>query len=376
MKYFKLPDLGEGLQEAEIVEWHVKAGDAVHADQLIVSVETAKAIVEVPTPKEGVIAAVFGKPGDLVHIGEPLVEYVGEGDDEGTVVGKMERAGKDLHEDHFIIGSAHAEQHGTLLATPAIRALAKRLGVELSEVNGTGRHGMVTSDDVEKAARIREHFGDATPLRGVRRSMAKNMALAHAEVAKVCIVDDADVHTWFGSGEDSATRQDPTLRLIRAIGVACEKEPNVNAWFDGKSLSLRVIEKVDLGIAVDTPDGLFVPVLRNIRQRAANELREGLDKLRADVQARTIPPQEMMGATISLSNYGTLAGRYADPVVVPPMVAIIGAGKIRQQVVAHQGQVTIHPVMPLSLSFDHRAITGGEAARFLRALMDDMQLAN
>jgi pyruvate dehydrogenase E2 component (dihydrolipoamide acetyltransferase) len=139
-------------------------------------------------------------------------------------------------------------------------------------------------------------------------------------------------------------------------------------------MSLRIIEKVDLGMAVDTPDGLFVPVLRNVNQRSASDLREGLNRLRADVRARTIPPSEMTGATITLSNYGTLAGRYADPVVVPPMVAIIGAGRIRQEVVAWEGTIVIHPVMPLSLSFDHRAATGGEAARFLRALMDDLLL--
>lgn len=367
MKYFKLPDLGEGLQEAEIVEWHIKAGDTVAVDQTIVSVETAKAIVDVPSPQAGKIAALFGKAGDLIHIGEPLVEFAGENDDSGTVVGKMENAGDDILQDHFIIGSAHADTRHGALATPAIRALAKRLNVELNDVTGTGKHGLITTDDIEKAARMRDDFGDATPLRGVRRAMAKNMAMAHAEVVKVCICDDADVHTW-------APGNDPTIRLVRAIGVACQKEPNLNAWYDGKAMSLRIIEKVDLGMAVDTPDGLFVPVLRNINQRSASDLREGLNRLRADVRARTIPPSEMTGATITLSNYGTLAGRYADPVVVPPMVAIIGAGRIRQEVVAWEGQIVIHPVMPLSLSFDHRAATGGEAARFLRALMDDLLL--
>lgn len=368
MKYFKLPDLGEGLQEAEIVEWHIKAGDTVSVDQTIVSVETAKAIVDVPSPQAGKIAALFGKPGDLIHIGEPLIEFAGENDDSGTVVGKMETAGDEVMQDHFIIGSAHADNRHGALATPAIRALAKRLGVELNDVTATGKHGMITAEDIEKAARLRADFGDATPLRGVRRSMAKNMAMAHAEVVKVTICDDVDLHAWQAGN-------DPTIRIVRAIGVACSKEPNLNAWYDGKALSLRVIEKVDLGMAVDTPDGLFVPVLRNITQRSAADLRSGLDHLRADVRARKIPPSEMTGATITLSNYGTLAGRYADPVVVPPMVAIVGAGKIRQEVVAFEGNVVIHPVMPLSLSFDHRAITGGEAARFLRALMDDLMLA-
>lgn len=367
MKYFKLPDLGEGLQEAEVVEWHVKPGDTVAVDQVIVSVETAKAIVDVPSPQAGQIAALFGDVGDIIHIGEPLVEYAGEDqEDTGTVVGKMTQAREEAEQDHFIIGNAQGSGQRGPLATPAIRALAKRLKVDLSQVEGTGKHGMITSQDVERAAQLVKDFGEATPLRGVRRAMAKNMEKAHREVVKVSINDDVDIHAWYPGA-------DPTMRLVRAIAKACQKEPNLNAWYDGASMTMRVIDKVDLGIAVDTPDGLFVPVLRDITHRDLNDLREGLDRLRADVKARTIPPKEMTGATITLSNYGTIAGRYGNPVIVPPAVAIVGAGKIKEEVVAYNGQVVIHPIMPLALSFDHRAITGGEAARFLKALMDDLE---
>lgn len=367
MKYFKLPDLGEGLQEAEIVEWHVKPGDSVAVDQVIVSVETAKAIVDVPSPQTGEIAALFGDEGDIIHIGEPLVEYAGqEQEDSGTVVGKMASTAENAEPDHFIIGSAQASGSHQPLATPAIRALAKRLNVDLSQVEGTGKHGMISAQDVEKAAQMVKDFGEAKPLRGVRRAMAKNMEKAHREVVKVSINDDVDIHAWYPGA-------DPTMRLVRAIACACRQEPNLNAWFDGNNLSMRVLEKVDLGIAVDTPDGLFVPVLRDIGTRDLNDLRQGLDNLRADVKSRTIPPSEMTGATITLSNYGTIAGRYGNPVIVPPMVAIVGAGKIKDEVVAYHGDIVIHPIMPLALSFDHRAITGGEAARFLKAIMDDLE---
>ncbi|MCG8671338.1 MAG: 2-oxo acid dehydrogenase subunit E2, partial [Pseudomonadales bacterium] len=237
--------------------------------------------------------------------------------------------------------------------------------VDLGQVEATGKHGMISAQDVERAAQLVKDFGEATPIRGVRRAMAKNMEKAHAEVVKVTIHDDVDIHHWFPGA-------DPTMRLVRAIAVACQQEPNLNAWYDGSNMTMRVIDKVDLGIAVDTPDGLFVPVLRDITQRDLDDLREGLDNLRNDVKARTIPPREMSGATITLSNFGTLAGRYGNPVIVPPMVCILGAGKIKEEVVAYQGDITIHPIMPLSLSFDHRAITGGEAARFLRAVMDDL----
>lgn len=366
MKYFKLPDLGEGLQEAEIVQWHVKPGDAVSLDQTLISVETAKAIVDIPSPQAGVIAACFGAEGDLIHIGEPLLEFAGEQqEDSGTVVGKMETAQQTAEVEQFIIGSAHRQSAGMALATPAIRALAKRLNVDLGHLSGSGKNGIITAADVEKAAQLKQDLGEAKPLRGVRRSMARNMARAHAEVVKVTINDDVDIQHW-SKGEDI------TMRLVRALAHACDAEPQLNAWYDSASDTLRVIQKVDLGIAVDTPDGLFVPVLRNITERTLEDLRDGLENLRADVRKRTIPPQEMTGATLTLSNYGTIAGRYGNPVVVPPQVAILGAGRIYQNAVVTPDGCAAHRTLPLSLSFDHRVVTGGEAARFLKVLMEDL----
>lgn len=369
MRYFKLPDLGEGLQEAEIVEWHIQPGDTVQTDQLLVSVETAKAIVDVPSPCDGVVANCFGAAGDILHTGEPLVEFAGQ-EDSATVVGKMEVAhtspDSDSQED-FIIGSRHATQAPEQRATPAIKALAKSLQVDLADISPSGRHGMITQADVERSARLRESHGSTEGLRGVRRAMAQNMARAHAEVVKVTLQDDADVYQW-------PAARDPTLRLIRAIGLACQQEPALNCWFEGDTLRRRLMQRVDLGIAVDTPDGLFVPVLRRITERSSDDLRSGLDALRDAVKSRKIPPAELQGATITLSNFGMLAGRYADPVVMPPTVCIIGAGKIREEVVAVNGKVCVQARMPLSLSFDHRAVTGGEAARFLAVIMQDLAL--
>ena len=384
MKYFKLPDLGEGLQEAEIVEWHISPGDTVVVDQIIVSVETAKAIVDVPSPQAGEIAALFGAEGDIIHTNEPLVEYAGEDNaDSGTVVGviveadeeagtpsKSAKVNKGAEVDHFIIGSAQGGTHNRSFSTPAIRALAKRLNVDINRLKGTGQHQLITIGDVERAHQVTQDFGEEKSLKGVRRVMAKAMTKAQ-EVVKVTIYDDADIHKWYGNQHPIKT--DPTMRLIRAIGVACKAEPQLNAWFDGDSLSIRTIDNVDLGIAVDTEDGLFVPVLRDINNRSDTNLKQGFDALREAVKSRKIPPKEMMGATITLSNFGTIAGKYGNPVVVPPMVSILGAGTIHEQVVPYQGDITIHPIMPLSFSFDHRAVTGGEAARFLKAVMDSLE---
>jgi len=371
MKQFKLPDLGEGLQEAEIVEWHVKAGDSVELDQLLVSVETAKAIVEVPSPRAGVIGRCFGEAGDLLHVGEPLVEFEGEAEDSGTVVGNLGQASgqSDLAADDFIIGAAGSSRDAwAVRASPQARKLAERMGVALDGLPGSGSGGLITDADVQRAAAAQPTTGEA--LRSVRRTMAKNMARAHAEVVPVTIVEDADLHRW----PDGA--RDPMVRLARAIARACQAEPALNVAFDGARLSVTRHQHIDLGVAVDTPDGLFVPVLRDLANRDAEDLRQGLARLRADVLNRSIPPRELMGATITLSNYGTLFGRYASPVIVPPQVAIIGAGVIRDQVVAWDGQPAIHPVLPVSLTVDHRAVTGGEAARFLKVLVEDLQAAD
>jgi 2-oxoisovalerate dehydrogenase E2 component (dihydrolipoyl transacylase) len=194
------------------------------------------------------------------------------------------------------------------------------------------------------------------------------MARAQSEVAAATVIDDADIDAW-------PPHTDVTIRLIRALVAGCRAEPGLNTWFDGHAGRRHVLEKIDLGIAVDLPDGLFVPVLRDVALRDPADLRGGLDRMRADIRARRIPPEELRGNTITLSNFGMIAGKYAAPVVVPPTVAILGAGRIHEQVVAAAGVPAVHRILPLSLTFDHRVVTGGEAARFLAATIADLQMA-
>ena len=210
--------------------------------------------------------------------------------------------------------------------------------------------------------------GQPEQLKGVRRNMARVMADAHSKVVPTTLTDDADIQLW-------APGNDMTVRLIRAICVAARAVPALNAWFDGEALSRTLHPHVDIGIAVDTDDGLFVPALRNAHLLDANGVREGVNRLRAQVQDRSLPASELTGYTISLSNFGMFAGRYATPVVVPPCVAIVAAGRARHQMTPVLGGFESHKVIPLSLTFDHRACTGGEAARFLRAMLDDLALA-
>jgi len=460
IRTFHLPDLGEGLPDATVVEWLVKVGSDVKLDEPMVSMETAKAVVEVPSPFSGRLVKIHGDTGDVIATGAALAEFEldpnapqraeaestghhhapaqptaaamaatheGAGTpapdhagvvasdeggeivsndnagraDEGTVVGAMQSSNR-----------VHVEQAaaiGGVKAVPAVRALAKKLGVDLARVRPSGADGVVTLKDVKDAAAAgTARIGATAPariapapanpraaaertpvsasgrpmrtqppgvsasgqpeqLKGVRRNMARVMADAHANVVPTTLVDDADLHAWIG-------KQDITARLIRAIVTACKAVPALNAWFDGKNLTRTLHPHVDIGIAVDTDDGLFVPALRNADMLDARGVREGINRLRSQVEDRSIAPSELSGCTISLSNFGMFAGRYATPVVVPPTVAIVGAGKLCHDVVAVMGGIEVHRRMPISLTFDHRAATGGEAARFLKALLDDLAL--
>ena len=471
-KTFHLPDLGEGLPDATIVEWLVKEGATVKLDNPLVSMETAKAVVEVPSPYSGKLAKVHGGAGDVIATGAALAEFeldptmpqraeaettghhhapaktaapargagtqapdrvgviasdeggeIVENDnsgraDEGTVVGAMQSSNR-----------VHAEQAmsvGGVKAVPAVRALAKKLGVDLTRVAASGAGGVVTLKDVKDAAAsgtakvgtrasvganaglMQAHpdgesiaasaapnmtmaapprttvsaagkpmrttpptvsaTGQPEQLKGVRRNMARVMADAHTKVVPTTLVDDADLHAWIG-------KQDITARLIRSIVTACKTVPALNAWFDGENLTRTLHPHVDIGIAVDTDDGLFVPALRNADMLDGNGVRTAIQRLRVQVADRSIPASELSGSTISLSNFGMFAGRYATPVVVPPTVAIVGAGKLSHDVVAVMGGIEVHRRMPISLTFDHRAATGGEAARFLKAMLDDLALA-
>ena len=359
-RQFTLPDLGEGLEEAEIVTWLVNEGDHVVANQPLVSVETDKAVVEIPSPWSGTIARRFGAKGDLIKVGAALVEF-GEGAeaDTGTIVGEVQRS--EPAREVEAPGRAKGLQ-----VLPAIRALARKLDVDLNLVQGSGAGGMITRAEVERAARSLTEAGPAEPLKGMRRAMAQRMASAHAQVVPTTVIDEADIDAW-------SKETDITIRLVQAMAAACKAEPSLNVWYNAEASERRLLSRVDVGIAVDLEGGLLVPVLRNVGERDSADLRTGLNRMRADAAARSIPPEELRGATITLSNFGMIGGRFASLVVVPPQVAIIGAGRAERRVVVNNDQQVVHRMLPLSLTFDHRAVTGGEAARFLAALKSSLE---
>ncbi len=355
---FHTPDLGEGLTEVEIVGWHVNVGDHVVTGQPLVSVETDKAVVEVPSPQSGHIAALHGEAGDMVAVGAPLVEFSTAGSaDRGAIVGDVP-AGEtpDI--------TPQLEPPVRTRATPAVRRLARELGIDLSSVIPTGPGESITSEDVERAQQSAADNGAA--IRGVRRAMFRNMERAGREVVHATMMDEADVDAW-----EPGT--DITARLLRAVSAGCRASPALNAWFDTGSMTRKLHRRIDVGIAMETDDGLFAPVMRDVGGRNPSDLRQGLERMKQDIEARRIPHDELVGQTITLSNFGMFGGRFANLVIVPPQVAILGAGRIEKRNVVAGDAPAIHRVLPLSLSFDHRVVTGVEAARFLGAVVLDLE---
>lgn len=441
-KTFNLPDLGEGLQEAEIVEWKVKEGDTVNVDDPLVAVETDKAVVDVPSPYAGTILKLHWKNGDVVPTHSALADFAVDGDaqaadegeklpepgikeepiaeDSGTVVGKMASSDAELEETVVIRKKGRREgdgrergkpavpktaarampaakniTHGTgrPKASPATRVYARECGCDLTQIEGTGSKGQITKADVDAFMRSGNagqqqrtssftaaggwgvpplskdvEFGTPQPLKGPRRAMHNSMTASRSQVAECTLFDDADIHAWMPG-------QDITARIIRAVAVACRVVPQMNAWYNGEKLERIIHKHVDLAMAVDTPDGLIVPVIRKVDTKNGQQLRDELNVVKEKTRSRTVAPEDMKNPTITLSNFGMMAGRYATPVVVPPQVAILGTGGLRHDVVPVMGGIETHRRIPLSITFDHRCLTGGEACRWLAAVIKDLEKA-
>lgn len=368
MKVFKLPDLGEGLKDAEVVAWHVTPGDHVVKDQPLVSVETDKAVVDIPAPWSGDVAQLFAEPGDIVETGADLMAFDGEARrDPGAIVGAL--PGNKLKEKQ---APPTADQSRSNLinervhASPAVRQLARERGIDLAIIRGSGPNGAITTRDLEQQDNSPGENVRVERIAGVRRAMVRSMSKSGAAVVAATVMDEADIEHW-------PDKTDITIRLVRAVEAGVATEPGLNAWFYPERSERWLHQRIDLGLAVDTPDGLFAPVLQDIASRTDQDLREGLQKLRRDVDARSIPPDELRGQTTTLSNFGMIGGLSAALVVVPPQVSILGAGRITSRLCLDQEKVSSHRILPLSLSFDHRVVTGGEATRFLMAVVDSLE---
>jgi len=419
---FRFPDVGEGIHEGEIVRWLVKEGDRVRPDQPLVEVETDKAVVEIPAPRAGTILRLAAAEGQKIQVGEVLV-VIGEADvigaagertpdvappqpqsmppDSASVVGALDLALTELPpspEATRDAGAVSSAQTRRVLAIPSVRKLARDLGVDLTQVTPTGPHGRIRREDVLQAAQ--QHQVPATqvpkeapttapgveqdpygpveyqPLSALRRTIAKAMVTAAATAVPVTTTDEADVTDLVALRQRSrevaaAHNVHVTLLpfIMKAVVAALRQHPTLNACLDEAHDRLMLKRYYHLGIATDTSEGLIVPVVRNVDQKNLLTLATELARLTELARTRRLALTDLRGATFTISNYGAIGGIFATPMLHLPEVAILGVGKLLQKPVVHGGEVAIRTILPLSLTFDHRALDGAAAQRFLNELL-------
>ncbi|WP_429886395.1 dihydrolipoamide acetyltransferase family protein [Geoalkalibacter halelectricus] len=377
----RFPDIGEGITEGEIVRWLVEVGQQVAEHQPLVEMETDKALVEVPAPVAGRVSELHGAPGEVVPVGAVLALIDEDGDQEESqkphgqaqgVVGQLEEA-------------PEASAAGLML--PRDRKLAAELGVDPDQLRGSGPQGRITEDDIRAAAGARQGEAEAPderlPLRGVRRTMAKTMRASVSSAVHVTILERADALALRRLRErERALAEARGVRLtwlpfiVKALTLVLERFPLLNSSFDEKRGEIILHRQIHIGFAVDTPDGLLVPVVRNTRRRSILELAATLQELAVRARERKIAPAELKGGTFTLSNYGAIGGLWGTPIINPPEAAILGVGRIAEEAVVRDGQVVARPMVPLSLTFDHRIIDGATAHRFLNALIEHIEDPN
>jgi pyruvate/2-oxoglutarate dehydrogenase complex dihydrolipoamide acyltransferase (E2) component len=353
---FKLPDLGEGLTEGEIARWLVQEGQDVAEDDPLVEIQTDKTTVEIPSPAAGKVARIMVDEGAVVPVGTVLV-----------VIGED---GASAAEATAAEASASApEPASRIRATPLVRKIAQELGVDLEAVEATGPQGRMTEEDVRRAATSGGQApgpgpeGRREPLRGVRRLIAEHMARAHREVPPVTWVEECD----FGSVD--LKRLVPTL--LKAAAAALKEFPELNARLEGDEIVY--LDRYDLGVAVQTEQGLVVPVVRDCDSRSLEDLAADVERLAESARAGTLAPEELRGSTFTVTSAGKLAGLFQTPIVNHPEVAILSVGRVADRPVVRDGKLTVRPIGYVAVTFDHRIVDGARAAAFGLAVIDRLQ---
>lgn len=448
---FKFPDIGEGLTEGELVRWLVKEGDDIKEGQPLAEVETDKALAEIPSPRTGTVLRLMAKEKEVIKVGQVIVVFGEKGEAEAVpreprkaeerpkppetkpagapempkapetqkrpgegpevpkpsfgVVGELEEAPpeerpaakrveerpKPREERPATVGP-HAQ------AAPAVRALARELGVDLDQVKGTGPAGRVLEKDVRQAAeakakpaepekkptKVRKYdlygYVERVPLRGVRRSIAKAMVKSKYTAPHVTATDEADVTELWGIREkEKKTAETRGIKLtilpfiIKAVISALTEHPYLNATLEDETEEVVLKKYYNIGMATDTPEGLMVPVVKNAKEKSVFQLAEELAQLAEKARNRKIDLADLKGGSFTITNYGSYGGIYGTPIINYPEVAILGLGKIRDTPVARNGKIEIRKILYLSLSFDHRVVDGAEAARFLNSLIKRLE---
>ncbi len=343
---FKLPDLGEGLTEGEVARWLVSVGDEVAEDQPLVEIQTDKTTVEIPSPAAGKVAQILVEEGNVVPVGTVLV-VIGE---DGAV--PAERP------------APQPPRQEKVRATPLVRRLAQELGVDLESLSGTGPQGRITEQDVRGAAGDAEPAeGRREPLRGVRRLIAEHMTRAHREVPPVTWVEEADL-----SGIDLKLLV-PTV--LKACAEALKEFPELNARLEGDGIVY--LDRYDLGFAVQTDDGLVVPVVRDCDSASIDDLAAEVARLAESARAGALKPEELRGSTFTVTSAGKLAGLFQTPIVNHPEVAILSIGRVAERPVVRDGTVEVARTGYVAITFDHRVVDGARAAEFGLAVIRTLE---
>ena len=355
---FKLPDLGEGLTEGEIAKWLVAEGDEIEEDTPLVEIQTDKTTVEIPSPAAGKVARILVAEGDVVPVGTVLVVI---GDDD-----VVPEASNSLLQAAVRSEVALPTEVARVQATPLVRKIAQELGVDIASVSPSGPGGRVTEADVRKAASnslLQAGEGRREKVRGVRRQIVEHLTRAHHEVPAVTYVEECDF-----SNVDLKLLL-PTV--LKATAAALQEFPELNARLEGDEIVY--LERYDLGIAVQTEQGLVVPVVRGCDTRDIEQLRADVDALAEQARAGALAAEELRGSTFTVTSAGKLAGLFVTPLVNYPEVGILGVHRIGARAVVRDGEVVVRPMGNISVTFDHRVVDGARAAAFTLAVIDRLQ---
>jgi pyruvate dehydrogenase E2 component (dihydrolipoamide acetyltransferase) len=381
---FELPDIGEGLTEADIIRWHVPVGDRVAMDQILVEVETAKAVVEIPSPAAGTLLHHGAGEGTTLTVGAVLAVIGDEdeswrGHDASTDPSGSGQVGGGADPGTQKQGRRRSAGGDRPQALPVVRRLAREHGVDLGSITGSGPGGRITRDDVMAAARSeppREAVGgERVRLSMLRRTIAGHMTASWREIPHVTVFHDADATRLLAGRRALAARHGRSIPMealvIKALVPVLEEFRVFNATLEGDELVFH--PSMDVGIAVDTDEGLLVPVIRQSEKLGLMELAATIADLGVKGKARSLGPDNLAGATFTVSNIGALGGARGTPIVPLGTTAILALGRAADTPVVRDGAVTVAPMMPLSLGFDHRAIDGGLGQRFLNRLVENLE---
>jgi pyruvate dehydrogenase E2 component (dihydrolipoamide acetyltransferase) len=409
MRYiFKFPDIGEGLTEGIIIEWYVDKGNAVKVGQPLVKMETDKVVTDIPSPREGTIAARYGKVGETIHVGETLVEIdiAGEAsaaasapqveavEEKGAgVVGTLEVASNNAflpasEEGTEVRPAAAAGAPRKVLATPVARAMAREMNIDINQVTGTGPAGRVMKSDIQNfhapaaavsrsaaspsAAPVTGELIEVRPMSQIRKSIARNMLRSKQSTAHMTLFEEPEVSALVEARaryREEYKKEDINLTylpfIIKAVVAALKRHPELNSEMDFEKGNIIYKNYYNIGIAVSTEDGLVVPVIRNADRLTVKELSRAVAEIAVKARDRKLTLDDMKDGTFTITNYGALGGWFGVPVINYPQVGILGIGHINQQPVVAGGEIKVGNVMPLSLSVDHRMVDGAEATEFL-----------